>query len=190
MGNIRGLRTRLCPKCTEVTPHRTLYARTTEEGKRKWLQLFWICTKCGSLNHVILPRYTLARAGFIVSALAMAVIDALEKGPQDLNELIASLRRNHTAKERHILAADLRLAIQLLRARGMVAEVERDRTDEALETLGANSAESKHLGVCPVESRRTLVSLYAQKQTKAARGMRLVPAGVFCHHCEYSRVNL
>ena len=190
MGNNRGLRTRLCPKCTEVTPQRTLYARTTKNGKRKWLQLFWTCTKCGSLNHVILPRYTLARAGFLVSALAMAVVDALERGPQDLNELIASLRRSRTAKERHILSADLRLAIQLLRVRGMVAEVERDRTDEALEILRVSSSESKHLGVCPVESKRTLISLYAQKQTKATRGMRLVPAGVFCPHCEYSRVNL
>ena len=190
MGNNRGLRTRLCLKCTELTPHRTLYARTTKNGKRKWLQLFWACTKCGSLNHVILPRYTLARAGFIVSALAMAVVDALEKGPQDLNELITSLRRSRTTRERHILAADLRLAIQLLRARGMVAEVERDRTNEAVETLRASLAESRHLGICPVESRRTLISLYAQKQEKAARGMRLVPAGAFCPHCEYSRVGL
>jgi hypothetical protein len=190
MGSIRGLRTRLCLKCTEVTPHRTLYARTSEDGKRKWVQLFWACTKCGSLNHVVLPRYTLARAGFVVSALATAVVDALEKGPKDLNELVASLRRSRTAKERHVLAADLRLAIELLRARGMVAEVGRDRTGEALEALRAGSAGSKHLGVCPAESKKTLVSLYAQKQERTSHRMRFVSAGVFCPHCEYSEVDL
>ena len=98
MGNIRGLRTRLCLKCTEVTPHRTLYARTAEDGKRRWVQLFWACTKCGSLNHVVLPRYTLARAGFVISALSTSVVDALEKGPQDLIDLFACLRRSRTAK--------------------------------------------------------------------------------------------
>ena len=190
MGNTRGLRTRLCLKCTEVTPHRTLYVRTTTNGKRKWLQLFWACTRCGSLNHVVVPSYTLARAGFIVSGLALAVIDALEHGPKDLDELITGFRRSHPAHQRHVFAADLRLALHLLRARGMVAEVDRDRTEESLQSLRASSAGSRHLGACPNDSKRTLVSLYAQKQERSSRGMRLVPAGSFCLDCEYHRVDL
>jgi hypothetical protein len=129
MGNIRGLRTRLCPKCTDITPRRTLYARTTNNGKRRWLQLFWACTRCGSLNDVVLPVYTLARAGFTVSGLALAVVDALEHGPRDLDELIASSRRSNLAGQRHVFAADLRLAIDLLRARGLETDA-RDLAEE------------------------------------------------------------
>jgi hypothetical protein len=84
MGNVRGLRTRLYPKCNETTPHRTLFMRTTNNGKRKWLQLFWSCTKCASLNHVVLHAYRLERASFpLPSALTVAVVNSLEEGPLD-----------------------------------------------------------------------------------------------------------
>ena len=48
MGSVRGLRTRFCAKCGELTPHRTLYVKTDTGGRSKWFQLFWTCTKCGS----------------------------------------------------------------------------------------------------------------------------------------------
>jgi hypothetical protein len=43
MGNVCGLRIRLCSECTEITPHRTLYAKTETDGRTKWFPLFWAC---------------------------------------------------------------------------------------------------------------------------------------------------
>ena len=78
MGNIRGLKNRLCPRCNALTPHRTLYARVTAEGKRRWAGLFWACEKCHSLNHVILPVYSLGRLSSPLAApLAVEVVKAL-----------------------------------------------------------------------------------------------------------------
>ena len=191
MSNVRGLRTRLCLKCTEVTPHRTLYVRTTVDGKRRWSQLFWACTRCGSLNQVVLPAYRLERASSsLPSALPLAVVNALEEGPLDFDELTARLRRKSVPGVSHIFNSEVALAIEFLKSRGVVAEENRDSTEKALLHLRVQSAESKHLGICPVESKRALVSLYAQKQKGVARGMRLVPAGVYCLSCQYHRVDL
>ena len=190
MGNVRGLRTRLCPKCTEVTPHRTLYARTTTDGKRKWLQLFWACTRCGSLNHIVLPTYRLERASSpLPSALPVAVVSALEEGPLDIDELVMALRQKRVPGVGHVFNSEVALAIEFLKGRGVVSEESRDYTARVLEYLRAQSAASKHLGVCPMESKRALVSLYAQKQ-KDANGMRLIPVGVFCLVCQYHRIDL
>jgi RNase P subunit RPR2 len=80
MGNVRGLRTRLCPECKEVTAHRTLYVKTASGGRAKWFQLFWACAKCGSLNHIVLPAYRLERASTpLPTALATEVVNALEE---------------------------------------------------------------------------------------------------------------
>jgi hypothetical protein len=191
MSNVRGLRTRLCLKCTEVTPHRTLYVRTTIDGKRKWLQLFWACIKCGSLNHIILPTYRLERTySPLPSALAAAVVNTLDERPLDIDELVMTLRWKRVPAVSHAFTSEVALAIEFLKGRGMVSEESRDCTERTLESLRTQSAGSKHLGVCPVESRRTSVSLYAQKQKMPARGMRLVPAGVFCLSCQYHRINL
>ena len=122
MGNLRGLRTRLCPKCQEITPHRTLYVRSTSNGKRRWFQLFWACAKCGSLNHIVLPAYRLERASSqLPSALAVAVVNALEEGPLDFDELITSLRRRHPAGVRHVFNSEVALAIEFLKGQGVVA---------------------------------------------------------------------
>lgn len=191
MGNVRGLRTRLCLKCTEVTPHRTLYVRTTIDGKRRWLQLFWACTRCGSLNHVVLPTYWLERASSpMPSALAIAVVNALEEGSLDIDELVLALRRKRASGVSHVFNSEVALALGFLKGRGVVSEESRDCTARTLECLRAQSAESKHLGVCPTESKRALASLYAQKQRRPTHGMRLVPAGVFCLSCQYHRINL
>ena len=191
MSNVRGLRTRLCLKCTEVTPHRTLYVRTTILGKRRWLQLFWVCTRCGSLNHVVLPTYRLERASSsIPSALTVAVVNALERGPLDIDDLVLTLRRKRTPGVSHVFNTEVAPALGFLKGRGVVSEESRDCTARTLECLRAQSAESKHLGVCPAESKRSLVSLYAQKQDKSTHGMRLVPVGVFCTSCQYHRIDL
>ena len=80
MGSVRGLRTRLCAKCGELTSHRTLYVKTDTGGRSKWFQLFWACTKCGSLNHIVLPIYRLELvSSHRPSVLAIAVINALEE---------------------------------------------------------------------------------------------------------------
>jgi hypothetical protein len=196
MDNVRGLRTRLCPKCDEITPHRTLYVRTTTSDRRRWLQLFWACTKCESLNHILLPAYRLEWASSPPpSALAVAIVNALEEGPLDFDQLMMSLRRRRVAGVRHIFNSEVALAIEFLKGRDVVAEENRDWTEKALESLRAQSVGSKRLGVCPVEfgldlPSRSLVSLYAQKRKGEAQGMTLVPAGVLCLHCQYHRINL
>ena len=191
MGGTRGLRTRLCLKCTEVTPHRTLYARTTTEGRRRWLQLFWACTRCGSLNHVVLPTYRLERASSpLPSTLAVAIVNALQEGPLDMNGLVLALRLRRVLGITHVFNSEVALAVGFLKGRSVVSEESKDYTAKTLEYLRAQSAESEHLGACPVESKRVLVSLYAQKQRTPGHGMRLVPAGVFCLVCGYRRIHL
>src|SRR5712691_11385102 len=101
MGSVRGLRTRLCAKCGELTSQRTLYVKTDTGGRSKWFQLFWACTKRGSLNHIVLPIYRLERASSdLPSALAIAVVNALEEGPLDRYELIANLRKRQIPRVR------------------------------------------------------------------------------------------
>ena len=190
MGNLRGLRTRLCPKCQEITPHRTLYVRATSNGKRRWFQLFWTCTQCNSLNHIVLPAYRLERASSpLPSALAVAVVNALEEGPLDFDELVTGLRRMHPADIRHIFNSEVALAVEFLKGRGAVAEESRNCTEKLLAVLRGRSEESNHLSTCPVEAKRALITLYAQRQEGAARETRLVPVGVFCLRCPYHRVN-
>ena len=191
MGNLRGLRTRLCPKCQETTPHRTLYVRATSNGKRTWFQLFWACTKCGSLNHIILPAYRLERASSpLPSALAVAVVNALGEGPLDFDELIMSLRLKHPADIRHIFNSEVALAVEFLKGHGVVLEESRDCTEKLLDDLRGQSGESKHLGTCPVEAKRALISAYTQRQAGTTGQTRLVPVGIFCLHCPYHRITL
>ena len=191
MRNIRGLRTRLCPKCQEITPHRTLYVRAKSKGKRRWFQVFWACAKCGSLNHIVLPAYRLERAPTpLPSALAVAVVSALDEEPLDFNELIMSLRQRHPADIRHIFNSEVALAIEFLKGQGVVTEERRDCAEKLLDVLRGQSAESNHLGVCPVDAVRALISVYAQRQGGTTGETRLVPVGVFCLRCPYHRVNL
>ena len=203
MGNVRGLRTRLCPKCGEITPHRTLYAKTESGGRSKWFQLFWACTKCDSLNHVVLPRYRLESPSHqLPSTMAIGVVNALRERPLDFAELIAGLKRSEIPGVHHVFNSEVLMALKYLRGRGVITEEASDRTVRTLDVLRARPAESKHLGSCPAEQsqgtiRKTLISLYAQKRkptTQYAKDSsflqkRLVPVGVFCLHCEYQRVD-
>jgi hypothetical protein len=181
MGSIRGFKNRPCPICNSLTPHRTLYARVTAEGKRRWTGLFWACEKCHSLNHVIIPSYILGSASVALpSPLAVAIVKALEQGPLDFNELVADLRRTQPPLPGHVFKTAVDLTLEFLSNRGVVAEALKDRTEKALEAL-----RPRRLGVCPVESKRTLVSLYIQKQGGATSQPRFLSAGVYCTSCGY-----
>ena len=112
MGSVRGLRTRLCAKCGELASQRTLYVKTDTGGRSKWFQLFWACTKCGSLNHIVLPIYRLERASsHLPSVLAIAVVSALEEGPLDLDELIVNLRKRQIPGVNHIFNSEVGMAL-------------------------------------------------------------------------------
>ncbi len=195
MGNVRGLRTRLCPKCEEVTPHRTIYVKTDTGGRSRWFQLFWACAKCASMNHIILPTYRLERASHqLPSALAIAVVNALEEGSLDLDELIMSLRKRRIPGVRHVFNSEVAMALEYLKGRGVVEEVSGDRTERVFDALGARSTVSNHLGPCPTElnqgvTRMALVSLYAQRRATAGCGTRLSPVGVLCLRCQYHRID-
>ena len=87
------------------------------------------------------------------------------------------------------------MALEFVKSRGVVEEVSGDRTEKVLDALRARSTESKRLGPCPAELSqsavgRTLVSLYAQRSTTSAQGMRLVPVGVLCLHCQYHQIDM
>jgi hypothetical protein len=189
MGNVRGLRTRLCPECAEITPHRTLYVRAAEGGKRRWIQAFWACTRCRSLNHIVLPEYRLERvASPLPTPLAMAIVKALVEGPLDLAGLIVKVRKEHPEEVHHVFNSEVILALDFLRGHGVVTKESRDCTEAVLNTLRERPGGSDHLGVCPVEGKRSLVSLYAQTLTGHLPGS-LVPAGVFCLYCHYRRTD-
>ena len=181
MGNVRGLKYRLCPRCSTLAPHRTLYARVTAEGKRRWMGLFWACEKCHSLNHVVLPLYSLGRLSSpLATPQAVAVVKALEEGPLDFNELVARLRRQQPSQASHIFETAVTTILEFLRGRGIVTEEQKDHTEDILGALRL-----RRLGVCPVESKRTLISLYAQKQGGAASEPRFVSVGAYCTGCGY-----
>ena len=183
MGNVRGLKNRLCPRCSALTPHRTLYSRVTAEGKRRWASLFWACEKCRSLNHVVLPVYSLGRlCSPLATPLAVAVVKALEEGPLDFNELVARLRRKQPPQTGHIFKTAVTNILEFLKGRGIVVEKQGDRTEDILGALRL-----RRLGVCPLESKRTLVTLYIQKQGGAASQPKFVSVGAYCTSCGYHR---
>ena len=195
MGIVRGLRTRLCPKCSEITPHRTLYVRATSNGKRRWFQLFWACTECASLNHIVLPAYRLEHVSLpLPRGLALGVVDALEEGGElDLDELIMKLRERTIPGVRHVFNTEVGLALEFLKGAGVIAEGTGDRTVKVLGLLKARPAETSRTGHCPARSNHgitegALVSLYAQTGTNPSGKTRLVPIGVFCPQCRFSSV--
>ena len=186
MGDVRGLKNRLCPRCNALTPHRSLYARVTAEGKRRWMGLFWACEKCHSLNHVVLPLYSLGSLSSpLATLLAVRVVKALEEGPLDFNELVARLRQEQPPQTGHIFKAAVTTVLEFLKGRGVVTEEQEDHTEDILAAL-----KLRRLGVCPVESKRTLISLYAQKQGGAASEPRFVSAGAYCTSCSYHQEHL
>ena len=183
MDSLLGLKNRLCPSCRTRTPHRTIYARATVEGKRKWLQLFWVCTKCQSLNHVVVPAYSLTRPPPALSSLSNGMLlRALERGPLDRNQLLADLRRNKNRGTSHVFQSEVMMAIEDLRTSGVVAEAPRDVTEKAFGFM-----RGRRFGSCPRDAQRTLDPLYVRKRS-ANDGLRFVSAGVYCLGCGYQRL--
>jgi hypothetical protein len=74
------------------------------------------------------------------------------------------------------------MALEYLKANGVVAEAPSDATERVCESL-----RGRRLGSCPRDEQRTLVSLYVQKQSPT-HGARFVPSGVFCLGCGYQRL--
>ncbi|MDV3244736.1 MAG: hypothetical protein LYZ66_06150 [Nitrososphaerales archaeon] len=185
-----------------MTHHRTLYVKTETGGRSSWLQIFWACTECNSLNHVVLPCYRLESVPpGLPSALATSIVDALRNGPLDMAELLTELRRRRNEGIHHIFSSEVGMAVAYLRSRGVVAEATIDRTTLTVDALRARPWKSKHLGPCPAELKqgvvmKNMVSLYTQKLVTVAsrdkgsevRQMRLGPVGVLCLHCQYHRI--
>lgn len=196
MGNVRGLRSRLCPRCNEIIPHRTLYVKTREGGRPRWLQIFWFCAKCHSLNHIVLPTYRHERAESpLPTSPALGIVNALNGRPQDLDELIMNLRRNRPQGVSHIFNSEVRLALEFLKGHGVVKEESSDRSVRVLELLQTKPRGPGRLGVCPQESihganQKSLVSLYAQQSKEATSATKLVSIGVFCPNCQYVSLDL
>jgi hypothetical protein len=192
VGNIRGLRTRLCHECRAITPQRTLYVKTRMEGRLKWLQTIWACTKCNSPNHIILPAYRIELPSApLPSSLTIGIVNTLCAGPQDLDELIMTLRKDRPRGVSHIFNSEVLLALEFLKGRGVVTEESSDRTVRVLELLRTKPGGRSRLGVCPRKSfhsgagSRSLVSLYAQKTKEGANITKLVQVGVLCRACQY-----
>jgi len=77
-----------------------------------------------------------------------------------------------------------------------------DLTDRTMAELRNREASSRHLGQCPAEAGRGvvtkgLVSVYAQRRQKVEEGdepartgwLRLTPVGVLCVSCGYNHIN-
>lgn len=185
-----------------MTHHRTLYVKTESAGISSWFQIFWTCTECDSLNHVILPRYRLASVPpNLPSALATSVVDALRTGPLVTAELLTELRRRRN-RVPHVFSSEVEMVLGYLKSREVVIGETIDRTALTIDALRARPWKSKHLGPCPAELKQgvvmeSLVSLYAQRlvsvasegQGPGARQMRLGPVGVFCLHCQYCNID-
>ena len=196
-----GLRNRICANCSRMTHHRTLYVKTETGGRSSWFPVFWACTECKSLNHVILPCYRLvAIPAETPSTLVNGAVEVLKAGPMDVLQLLAELRRMRNQVVRHIFNSDVGMAVEYLKSQKAIVEEMVDRTALTIETLKARPSKSKHLGPCPAELEegvvmKSLVSLYAQESSTRAqelgtRQMQLGPVGVLCLHCQYQHVNL
>jgi hypothetical protein len=201
MPKFRGLTTRFCPTCGSAEAHRTFYARTESGYKTTWLRIFWVCTKCNTLNHVIIPTFRLQSEIFgLPSTIAVAVTKALKEKPLDFDDLLKCLRDHHS-NDLRVITSEVFWALEYLKARGAVKEEKVDLTERTLATLRARLAWSSHLSPCPAEAERGivsrgLVSLYAQYRLqvgswgeRARTGqLRLVNVGVFCIRCGYHHV--
>ena len=198
-----GLSARLCPKCGLREAHRTLYVKTESGGKSKWLRIFWACTKCGSLNHVILPIYRLEFIPLeLPSPLVACTVETLQQRPKSLDEVVQGMKGNCRGV-RHVFTREVRMALEYLRRRGIVTEQRDDLTERILAEIRARQVSSNHLKLCPAEAekgvkKKGLVSVYAQHRLRVNEGdgpthtgkLRLTPLGVLCVSCGYRRMDL
>lgn len=193
----------MCPSCAEVVPHRTLYVKIESAGRSKWFGIHRVCTKCLSLNPVIIPRYWLKSVpSELPSQLAWMVVNELKVGPLDCSEIITHLRRARGWSKKHVLKLEVLLVLEYLRKSEVAGEKRINRTMQILRMLRSRSMESKHLGPCPAElrrgsERRSLIALYVQRWTAVTRDgrespiqrKRSLPAGVLCLGCLYHNLD-
>ena len=155
--------------------HRTLYARTESQGRTRWLRLFWACTECRRLNHIIVPAYRRQRApSELPTPLAAAVASALREQQLDFDELVMTLRRGCPGV-RHVFNSVVRMVLEYFAGHEIVAREMQDVTERSLAELRAKTSGSKHLGQCPAETTpgsngRSLLSVYSQRRVDAADG--------------------
>jgi hypothetical protein len=202
MPGFRGLHARLCPSCKEIAAHKTLYVKTESRGKSKWIRIFWVCMACNSLNHVILPTYSLESVPpELPSSLVTCAVEALKQGPKTIDELVQELRGTCPGVG-HIFTSEVRLAMEYLKGRGTVTEEAKDLTELTVAELRSRPASSNHLRRCPAEAGRGvvtkgLVAVYAQHRLNAGSGdeasrtgkLRFTPIGALCVSCGYHRVD-
>jgi hypothetical protein len=201
MAKILGLRRRLCPACGEMESHRTLYVRAELKGKAKWVRIFWACTGCRALNHVVVPTYRLLSVpSELPSPLVAGVVGALKDRPMEFDELIQSTR-GHCPGVRHVFNSEVKMVLEYLERRGVVTEQEKDLTGRTLEELRTRPNGASRLAICPVEAENSLVawgllSIYAQfRRGDQGRGFgereqsKLAPVGSFCVRCGYREVD-
>ena len=198
-----GLCTRLCPTCAKVVAHRTLYIKTESKGRSRWLRIFWACTTCNSLNHVILPIYRLEPVAVeLPTPLSVCTVDALKQGPMNVDQVVWALRGD-CPEVHHIFTSEVKLVLEYLKGRGKVIEERVDLTKRTTAELRNREAASRHLGLCPDEAARGvvtkgLISVYAQHRQieKGEDGptrtgqQRFAPVGVFCVSCGYHRIDV
>jgi hypothetical protein len=166
------------------------------DGRLKWLQIFWACTRCNSPNHILLPAYRLESAAVpLPSSLTIGIVNTLCGGPLDLDELIMTLRKDRPRGVSHIFNSEVLLALEFLKGQGVVKEEPSDRTARVLELLRTRSGGTGRLGVCPRKSfhhnagSRSLVSLYAQRSKEFTNSTKLESVGVLCRSCLYVRLD-
>lgn len=201
MNKPRGLNHRMCRSCGRLAPHRTLYAKTEAGGRLRWFRLFWACTDCNALNHIIVPTYRLNPANTeLASSLLQSIVDILKDKPLNFNDVLLSLRA-HRGDVRHVFDSDVRLAMEYLTRRGTVIPGVDDLTERNLAELSAVASESIHLGPCPAEldqgvAKRNLISLYAHHcPLPSGQGVRrshrtYSSVGVLCLRCLYHSIDL
>ena len=126
--------------------------------------------------------------------LAIGIVKALADEQLDFDELVADLRRRRPHGVRHVFSSEVAMTLEYLKGHDVVVEEFEDRTKRTFEALRASRTESRR--ACPAEEKlgvigRTLVSLYAQRRTRPpGAGVRLVPIGILCLHCQYHRITL
>lgn len=191
----------MCRSCWRLTPHRTLYAKTESGGRLRWFRLFWACTACNALNHIIVPTYRLNPVNTgLTSPLVQSIVGILKDKPLNFDDVLLSLRA-HRVDVRHVFDSDVRLAMEYLTRRGTVTPGVDDLTERNLAELRAATSESIHLGPCPAEldqgvAKRNLISLYAHHwPLPSGQGVRrshrtYSSVGVLCLRCLYRSVNL
>ena len=196
-----GLCTRLCPTCAKVVAHRTLYIKTESKGRSRWLRIFWACTACNSLNHVILSIYRLEPVAVeLPTPLSVCTVEALRQGPMSVDQIVWALRGD-CPDVRHVFTSEVKLVLEYLKGRGKVIEERDDLTERTTAKLRNREATSRHLGLCPAEAAwgvvtKGLLSVYAQHRQieKGEDGptrtgqQRFAPAGVFCVSCGYHQI--